>query len=162
MQILSNDLQWIGGNAVFLSNSVRNTTVTGNLFRWLGTNGVAVQGKTGVGMMDGRDGEAMMARHGSAADNGVRLPKDNLISHNIFADYGIWDKQSACYHKALAPGNLFLNNVCFNSSVSTDPPTVLHATQLGHLTMPWLLYPFAVFSCLSCLTRHWFCCRDMA
>ena len=33
VQILSNDLQWIGGNAIVLSNSVRNTTVTGNLFR---------------------------------------------------------------------------------------------------------------------------------
>lgn len=58
----------------------------------------------------------MVASKGPSADNGVRLPKDNLVSHNVFADYGIWDKQSACYHKALAPGNVFLNNVCFNSS----------------------------------------------
>ena len=26
------------------------------------------------------------------------------------------DKQSACFHKALAPNNTFLNNVCFNTS----------------------------------------------
>ena len=57
-----------------------------------------------------------MASHGVGADNGVRLPTNNLVSHNVFADYGIWDKQSACYHKALAPNNVFLNNVCFNSS----------------------------------------------
>ena len=38
------------------------------------------------------------------------------VSNNVFADYGIWDKQSACFHKALAPGNRFLNNVCFNAS----------------------------------------------
>ena len=57
-----------------------------------------------------------MAAHGTTVDNGVRLPKDNLVSHNIFANYGVWDKQSACYHKALAPGNMFLNNVGFNSS----------------------------------------------
>ena len=106
----------IGGNAVFLSNSVRNTTVSSNLFEYLGTSGVAVQGKTGSAMMDGRDGEAMAAMYGPAADNGVRLPKDNLIDHNIFANFGVWDKQSACYHKALSPGNMFLNNVCFNSS----------------------------------------------
>jgi len=86
------------------------------MFEWIGTNGVAVQGKTGAAMMDGRDGEAMMAAHGVAADNGVRLPKDNLVSHNLFVNYGIWDKQAACFHKALAPGNMFLNNVCFNSS----------------------------------------------
>ena len=35
-----------------------------NLFQWLGTSGVAVQGKTGAAMMDGRDGEALMAAYG--------------------------------------------------------------------------------------------------
>ena len=116
VQLLSNDFTWVGGNGVFLSNSVKNTTVSANLFRWLGTSGVAVQGKTGDALMDGRDGEAMAAAHGPGADNGVRLPTYNTVSHNVFADYGVWDKQSACYHKALAPNNLFLNNVCFNSS----------------------------------------------
>jgi hypothetical protein len=67
-------------------------------------------------MMDGRDGEAMMKAHGPAADNGVRLPSNNLVCNNVFADYGVWDKQSACFHKALAPGNTFKNNVCFNAS----------------------------------------------
>ena len=57
-----------------------------------------------------------MCFQGPSADNGVRLPQGNLVSNNVFADYGIWDKQSACYHKALAPGNMFLNNICFNSS----------------------------------------------
>jgi hypothetical protein len=112
----SNNFSWIGGNAVVLSASVRDVNVTASVFRFLGTSGVAVQGKTGDAMMDGRDGELMVAVHGPAADNGVRLPTRNLVSHNIFADYGIWDKQSACYHKALAPGNMFKNNVCFNSS----------------------------------------------
>jgi len=116
IQLLGNSFAHVGGNAVFLSNSVRNSTVSRNMFQWLGTSGVAVQGKTGGAMMDGRDGEMLMAAHGAAADNGVRLPKHNLVSNNVFADYGIWDKQSACYHKALAPGNMFMNNVCFNSS----------------------------------------------
>jgi hypothetical protein len=116
VKLLACSFMHIGGNAVFLSNSVRNSTVSRNLFQWLGTSGVAVQGKTGGAMMDGRDGEMLMAMHGPAADNGVRLPKHNLVENNVFADYGIWDKQSACYHKALAPGNMFKNNVCFNSS----------------------------------------------
>ena len=64
LKFLSNSFSWIGGNAVFLSNSVRNTTVAANLFQWLGTSGVAVQGKTGVAMMDGRDGEALVAAYG--------------------------------------------------------------------------------------------------
>ena len=54
IQVLSNDFSWIGGNAVFLSNSVKNSTVSANMFQWLGTSGVAVQGKTGNALMDGR------------------------------------------------------------------------------------------------------------
>ena len=116
LSFVGNDFQWVGGNGIFLSNSVRNTTVSANLFQFIGTSGVAVQGKTGIAMMDGRDGERMMAAHGAGADNGVRLPTYNLVAHNVFADFGVWDKQSACYHKALAPNNIFLNNVCFNAS----------------------------------------------
>ena len=109
-------LRHIGGNAIFLSNSVEDTVIKSNDFSFLGTSGVAIVGKTGAAMMDARDGEWLVAKHGLAADNGVRLPKNNTVSHNIFSDYGIWDKQSCCYHKALAPGNVFLNNVCFNAS----------------------------------------------
>jgi hypothetical protein len=117
LRFQGNSFEWIGGNAVVLSASVRGVNVTANSFRWLGTNGVAVQGKTGSAMMDGRDGERMAAAHGAAAgDNGVRLPTGNLVNNNVFADFGIWDKQSACYHKALAPGNSFKNNICFNAS----------------------------------------------
>ena len=111
-----NSFSWIGGNAIMLSASVRDVKVTANLFQWLGTSGVAVQGKTGDAMMDGRDGERMAEVYGAAADNGVRLATNNLVAHNVFNNYGIWDKQSACYHKALAPDNIFLNNICFNSS----------------------------------------------
>ena len=46
----------------------------------------------------------------------MRLPQHNVIQHNIFADYGVWDKQSACMHKALAPYNTFRHNVCLNAS----------------------------------------------
>ena len=59
-------------------------------------------------------GEAMVAAGGK--DNGVRLPKHNVVTHNVFSDYGVWDKQSAAYHKALAPGNTFAYNVVFNCS----------------------------------------------
>ena len=52
----------------------------------------------------------------SAADNGVRLPKHNAVTFNVFHDYGVWDKQSAAYHKALAPGNAFSWNIVFNAS----------------------------------------------
>jgi hypothetical protein len=88
--------------------------VADNYFRYLGTSGVLLVGRTGGAMMDARDGEAMAAAGGT--DNGVRLPKNNLVSHNVFANYGIFDKQSAAFHKALAPGNAFSYNVVFNAS----------------------------------------------
>lgn len=201
LKIVGNKIEHIGGNGVFLSNSVRNVSVRENTFSFLGTSGVSLVGRTGGAMMDARDGEAMVAAAAANAsmsyndpasssaspsvDNLVRFPKDNLVEHNIFHDYGIWDvstpehvrtmcasrthplsfyvisltlatllsfyiisltlttllssssslffhslqhlsrslalslfekKQSAAFHKALAPGNRFSNNVCFNSS----------------------------------------------
>jgi hypothetical protein len=116
LRVTGCNFSWIGGNAVVLSASVRGVNVSASTFRFLGTSGVVVQGKTGNAMMDGRDGERMAAAHGATADNGVRLPTGNLVANNVFADYGIWDKQSACYHKALAPYNTFRDNVCFNST----------------------------------------------
>lgn len=130
LEFVGNKIEHIGGNGVFLSNSVRNVTVRENTFSFLGTSGVSLVGRTGGAMMDARDGEAMAAASisgsstntsekstaGASADNLVRFPKDNTVEHNIFHDYGIWDKQSAAFHKALAPGNRFSNNVCFNSS----------------------------------------------
>ena len=113
--IQGNTLQHIGGNGVFLSNSVSNVSILQNRFSYLGTSGVLIVGRTGRAMMDARDGEAMAAKAGGK-DNGVRLPKHNVVSQNVFSDYGVWDKQSAAFHKALAPGNTFEFNVVFNSS----------------------------------------------
>ena len=61
-----------------------------NRFSFIGTSGVSVVGRTGHAMMDARDGEAMVAAAGgnTSVDNGVRLPKDNVITHNVFSDYG--------------------------------------------------------------------------
>jgi hypothetical protein len=112
--IQGNTLKHIGGNGMFLSNSVSDVLITDNRFSFLGTSGVLIVGRTGRAMMDGRDGEAMLAAGGE--DNGVRLPKRNVVSHNVFSDYGIWDKQSAAFHKAVAPGNTFAYNVVFNCS----------------------------------------------
>lgn len=105
-----NVLEWIGGNAVFLSNSVRSTSVLRNRLSYVGTSGVLVVGRTGHAMMDARDGEAL------GEDNGVRLPRGNVVKHNVISDYGVWDKQSAAFHRALAPGNEFSENVVFNCS----------------------------------------------
>ena len=117
------DFMHIGGNAVVLSNSVNNVSITRNHMSFLGTSGVLLIGRTGRALMDARDGEAMVAAafaagavDPAAADNGVRLPRDNSVTFNIIHDYGIWDKQSAAFHKALAPGNEFSWNIVFNAS----------------------------------------------
>ena len=94
-----NNLLHIGGNGIFLSNSVANVSILDNRLSYLGTSGVSIVGRTGKSMMDARDGEAMLAAGGT--DNGVRLPKHNLVSGNVISDYGVWDKQSAAFHKAL-------------------------------------------------------------
>ena len=109
-----NDMLHIGGNAVFLSNDVHNVTVLQNRLSFIGTSGVSIVGRTGPSMMDARDGKAMVAAGGK--DNGVRLPKNNVVSENAISDYGVWGKQSAAFHKALAPGNTFTKNAVWNSS----------------------------------------------
>ena len=83
-------------------------------------------------MMDGRDGEAMAARHGTAADNGVRLPTDNTVSHNVFANYGVWDKQSAAYEISLS-AHLYRNAVekrCCRL-LFTEPPRLFEQVPQG-------------------------------
>jgi hypothetical protein len=60
-QVRGNDLVHLGGNGVFLSNSVDAVVVEGNSFRFLGTSGVLLAGRTGGAMMDARDGEVMAA-----------------------------------------------------------------------------------------------------
>ena len=118
--IQSCDLRNLGGNGVFLSNYVRSVDVRGNHFSHLGTSGVLLVGRTGASLMDAQDGgeggEGDNGGGGGGANARVRLPRGNTVSHNVFHDYGIWDKQSAAYHKALAPGNKFTNNVVFNAS----------------------------------------------
>jgi hypothetical protein len=81
-----NDLLHIGGNGIFLSNSVANVTVLENRLSFIGTSGVSMVGRTGSSMMDARDGELMLAAGGH--DNGVRLPKHNLVTKNVISDYG--------------------------------------------------------------------------
>ena len=53
LQIVGNTIEHVGGNGVFLSNSVDNVTVSENYFRFLGTSGVLLAGRTGAAMMDG-------------------------------------------------------------------------------------------------------------
>jgi len=142
-----NSFEWIGGNAVFLSASVRNVSVHANVFQFLGTSGVAVQvrsnpptpllrnssvlqlyrwplkgaqcagapllpwrlrpaawfspaagrglcwvlscrlcaqGKTGDAMMDGRDGERMMAAHGPCHSRAASFGCTRVSASDVF------------------------------------------------------------------------------
>ena len=86
--------------------------------RYLGTSGVAIQGKTGEAMLDGRDGEAMMARANRAnranrARVGVGVGSAAAAANrnnNSSANYSTYD--SAYDNGARFPQyNLVANNV---------------------------------------------------
>ncbi|XP_065196933.1 uncharacterized protein LOC135828411 isoform X1 [Sycon ciliatum] len=87
----------VGGNAIFLSEYVRNCTVSHNEITLTGDSAVVAVGR--AGMMDGMQ---------------PSYPARNLISNNHIHDFGMYGKQVSCYFQALACGNMFVDNVCYN------------------------------------------------
>lgn len=80
VSVTSNVIQNAGGNGVFLSNAVSDIVVSSNHMQFIGSSAVSVVGKTGAAMMDARDGECLAAA--GFRDNGVRLPKNVMVSNN--------------------------------------------------------------------------------
>eukprot|EP00117_Sycon_ciliatum_P027518 scpid47591/ scgid22337/ Uncharacterized protein ywoF len=87
----------VGGNAVFLSEYVRNCTVSHNEIAWSGDSGIALVGRTA--MIDGMQ---------------PTYPAGNLIANNHIHDFGMYGKQVSCYFQAMACGNTLRDNVCYN------------------------------------------------
>ena len=87
-----------GGNAVFLSNHVKNCTVMGNEFRFTGDSAIAA-----VGTSASIDGTTTS-----------QYPSRNIIANNHIHDIGVYGKQTSCYFQSIACGNIITDNVCYN------------------------------------------------
>ena len=87
----------VGGNAIFLSDFVRNCSVTFNEITLSGDSAVVAVGRSG--MIDGMQ---------------PTYPASNTISNNHIHDFGMYGKQVSCFFEALTCGNNFHDNVCYN------------------------------------------------
>ena len=85
----------VDGNAVMLSNYVRNSTVADCDFWRTGDTAVAAVGSTA--QMNG---------------TGIEHPAFNTISGNHMDTVGVMMKQTSCYFKALTESNTISNNIC--------------------------------------------------
>ena len=98
IMIVNNTFDQVGGNGVFLSNYVKNCTVSGNEFRFTGDSAIAVVGSSST--IDAATTSA--------------YPSGNMISCNHMHDIGVFGKQTSCYFQSLACGNSLIDNVCYN------------------------------------------------
>jgi hypothetical protein len=73
-----------GGNGVFLSNHVQNSTIGHNEFTLTGDSAIASLGST-----EGVDGTA------------PTYPNQNTIANNHIHDFGVYGKQTSCYFQAI-------------------------------------------------------------
>ena len=86
-----------GGNAVFLSNYVRNTVIQGNEFVYVGDSAIAVLGS--AELIDGTLGNQ---------------PQGTRIYSNLVHEVGIWGKETSAYFQSLACQTILTGNVFFN------------------------------------------------
>ena len=86
-----------GGNAVFLSDYVRNAVIEGNEFAYVGDSAIAAVGTSAL--IDGTLGSQ---------------PRGNKILSNLMREIGIWGKQTSAYFQAISCETLVQGNVMFN------------------------------------------------
>ena len=86
-----------GGNALFLSNYVRNAVIQDNEFKYTGDSAIAAVGS--VNIIDGTDGNQ---------------PRGTKIIYNLVHEIGIYGKQTSAYMQALACQTELSGNVFFN------------------------------------------------
>lgn len=96
--IMNNTFDQVGGNGIFLSNYVKNCTVSNNEFQFTGDSAIASVGSSST--IDATTTNA--------------YPSGNLISNNHMHDIGVFGKQTSCYFQSLACGNSLVDNVCYN------------------------------------------------
>ena len=88
----------IGGNAILISDWNDNTTITQSHFNLLGDNGIVIVGRT-----SGIDG----------ATNDQQ-PNRTAITHNLFANGGVYVKQTAFIAAAISRALYIRGNIMFN------------------------------------------------
>ena len=86
-----------GGNALFLSNYVRNAIIEGNEFKYVGDSAIAAVGSTEL--IDGTNGNQ---------------PRGTKIVNNLMHEIGIYGKQTSAYFQSLACQTEFDGNILFN------------------------------------------------
>lgn len=87
----------IGGNALFLSNFIRNATISNNEFVWIGDSAISAIGSSEL--IDGTNGNQ---------------PRGTRILSNLVHEIGIYGKQTAAYIQSLACQTVLEGNVFFN------------------------------------------------
>lgn len=97
----------LGGNAVFFSDYVRNVSVSGNEFAWIGDSAVAAVGSTKWKLTGSRDTDLMDVTSGNQ-------PRGISLTGNFIHDIGIFGKQTSAFFAALAGPNYLGGNVMFN------------------------------------------------
>ena len=86
-----------GGNGLFLSNHVTDSTVAGNEFVYTGDSAIALLG-------------AAVLADGSAPT----YPNHVTIARNLMHETGIFGKQSSCIAMSITANLTLIDNVCFN------------------------------------------------
>ncbi|CAE7459201.1 hypothetical protein AK812_SmicGene39094 [Symbiodinium microadriaticum] len=104
----------LDGNGIFLDGAVKNASLTGNEFSYIGSSAMAAWGYTGdclnancsltlpKGTLMGPDGRGMRAPHGT------------LVKSNLVREIGIWQKQSSMWFQAVTAETQLIGNVHFN------------------------------------------------
>jgi hypothetical protein len=91
----------VDGNAVFFSDLVRNSSVEDCDFWRIGESALLTVGSVPAG------GDARDASRG-------KLPMNNSFIGNWIEEVGVHIKQTSCFFKSAAGGNLVQGNVCYN------------------------------------------------
>ena len=86
-----------GGNAVFLSDYVRNAIIEGNEFIYTGDSAIAAVGS--AELIDGTLGDQ---------------PRGTKILSNLMHEIGIWGKQTSAYFQSVVAATTLKGNVMFN------------------------------------------------
>jgi len=112
INISSNAMTRLDGNAVFLSKYTRNVTIMNNDVSWNGDSAFAAWGVTGKCVNEKCD-KKLEWPVGPDGRNGEQ-PRGTEVIGNLVRELGIWQKQSSMWFQAVTAQTHFAGNVHFN------------------------------------------------